>query len=330
MFIPVPFRSYEIFFYIYYPSFISCATIDNRVNITTCDLNIMASSDNVSRRLSRAESELKKRAFHEYARSTFDDRSARILEPSHLNVVRGEESRISRIRERFKDKPQKATLLRNVAKSRTELIRHLSTRTRKSSPICEQTEEGNDGQAKGAEALVDKIKVLANQVKEPVDEIKELLDKIKESTDEAKAPADNAKELLDKIKDLAHKVTEPVDKAKELVDTVKELGDKVKEPIDEFKVGVMYFKKEDDRQWRGEQYEDIDSSSGEFPNQKVKMDTILSNTVENRKLFERDEESIKYFHFPANHMEWIEVSFILLSDQDWLANCPIDGDKKIL
>ncbi|KAJ4865084.1 corA-like mg2+ transporter protein domain-containing protein [Trichoderma breve] len=89
---------------------------------------------------------------------------------------------------------------------------------------------------------------------------------------------------------------------------VKELGDKVKEPLDEFKVGVMYFKKEDDRQWRGEQYEDIDSSSGEFPNQKVKMDTILSNTIENRKLFERDEESIKYFHFPANHMGWIETA----------------------
>ncbi|KAH0531752.1 hypothetical protein TsFJ059_000543 [Trichoderma semiorbis] len=70
----------------------------------------------------------------------------------------------------------------------------------------------------------------------------------------------------------------------------------------------MYFEKEGDRQWRGKQYGDIDTSSGEFPNQKVKMDTILSKTAKNRKLFERDEKSIKYFHFPANHMEWIETA----------------------
>ncbi|KAL6795082.1 hypothetical protein J3E68DRAFT_450227 [Trichoderma sp. SZMC 28012] len=267
-------------------------------------------SDNVPRRLSRTESELKKRAFRDYARSTFDDRKDRRLGLPHLNVVQVEESRISKIKERFKDKPQKATLLENVAKSRTELIRHLSTRTKKSSPICEQREEGNDGQVKETKALVDKIKVLANEVKEPVDEIKELLDKMdemEESADSTKASADNAKELLHKIKHLAHKA-QPVDKAKELVDMVKELGDKIKEPLDEFKVGIMYFDKDGDRQWRGKQYEDIDSSSGEFPNQKAKMDTILSNTAKNRKLFERDKESIKYFHFPANHMEWIETA----------------------
>ncbi|KAK0763974.1 hypothetical protein N5P37_003367 [Trichoderma harzianum] len=268
----------------------------------------MASSDNVPRRLSRTESELKKRAFRDYARSKFDDRKDRRLGLPHLNVVKVEESRISKIRERFKAKPQKATLLENVAKSRTELIRHLSTRTKKRSPIYEETAEDNDGQGKETKALVDKIKVLANQVKEPVDEIKELLGKVEESTDEANASMNNAKELMDRVRTLAQKVTQPADKAKELVDTVEELGDLVKEPLDEFKVGIMYFKKENDRQWRGEQYEDIDSSSGEFPNQKVKLDTILSNTVKNRKLFERDEESIKYFHFPANHMEWIETA----------------------
>ncbi|KAL6830087.1 hypothetical protein V8C40DRAFT_286055 [Trichoderma camerunense] len=267
----------------------------------------MASSDNAPRRLSRTESELKKKAFRDYARSKFDDRKNRRLGLPHLNVVQVEESRISKIKERFKDKPQKAILLENVAKSRTELIRHLSTRIKKRSPIYEQTEEVNDGQAKETKALVDKIKVLVNQVKEPVDEIKELLDKVEESTDSTKASADNAKELLHKIKHLAHKAT-PADKAKELMDMVEELGDKVKEPLDEFKVGIMYFEKERDGQWRGEQYEDIDSSSGEFPNQKVKMDTILSNTAKNRKLFKRDKGSIKYFHFPANHMEWIEMA----------------------
>lgn len=282
-------------------------------------------SDNVPRRLSRIESE-KKGAFREYARSKFDDRNDRRPHLPHPNVVRDEENRISKIKERFKDKAQKVALLENVARSRAELIHYLSKRTKnaahRKSPLYEPVAEDDDEQANEMEELVDKIKLLANQVKEPIDEIKELVDKVKESTDEAKTPADNAKELMDQIKDLVHKVKEPVDKAKELVDKVKELGDKVKElgdkvkeSLDEFKVGIMYFEKEGDRQWRGKQYGDIDTSSGEFPNQKVKMDTILSNTAKNRKLFERDEKSIKYFHFPANHMEWIEVSAILLSDQ---------------
>ncbi|OPB38524.1 hypothetical protein A0O28_0016300 [Trichoderma guizhouense] len=277
-------------------------------------------SDNVPRRLSRIESE-KKGAFREYARSKFDDRNDRRPHLPHPNVVRDEENRISKIKERFKDKAQKVALLENVARSRAELIHYLSKRTKnaahRKSPLYEPVAEDDDEQANEMEELVDKIKLLANQVKEPVDEIKELVDKVKESTDEAKTPADNAKELMDQIKDLVHKVKEPVDKAKELVDKVKELGDKVKElgdkvkeSLDEFKVGIMYFEKEGDRQWRGKQYGDIDTSSGEFPNQKVKMDTILSNTAKNRKLFERDEKSIKYFHFPANHMEWIELPYL--------------------
>ncbi|KAF3068878.1 hypothetical protein CFAM422_007731 [Trichoderma lentiforme] len=292
------------------PVFIYCSTVKNRVDITSPDLIDMA-SDNVPRRLSRIESE-KKGAFREYARSKFDDRNDRRPHLSHPNVVRDEENRISKIKERFKDKAQKVALLENVARSRAELIHYLSKRTKnaahKKSPLYEPAAEGNDEQANEMEELVDEIKLLANQVKEPVDEIKELVDKVKESTDEAKTPADSAKELMDQIIDLVHKVTEPVDKAKELVDKVKELGDKVKEPLDEFKVGIMYFEKEGDRQWRGKQYGDIHTSSGEFPNQKVKMDTILSKTAKNRKLFERDEKSIKYFHFPANHMEWIETA----------------------
>lgn len=95
-------------------------------------------------------------------------------------------------------------------------------------------------------------------------------------------------------------------------ETVKDQVNKIREPIDEFRAGVMYFKKGKEGKWRGEQCKDVDPSSGDFPNQKINMDTILSDTAKNRKLFERDEWSIKYFHFPANHMEWIEVSIRLL------------------
>ncbi|UKZ47530.1 hypothetical protein TrVGV298_001750 [Trichoderma virens] len=82
------------------------------------------------------------------------------------------------------------------------------------------------------------------------------------------------------------------------------------EPVEEFKAGVMYFEKEDDKKWQGKQCADVDdgSSSGEFPNQKLKMSYVLSNTPNSLNLFKSDEKKIKYFHFPANHMEWIETA----------------------
>ncbi|KAL7947725.1 hypothetical protein V8C42DRAFT_315409 [Trichoderma barbatum] len=239
-------------------------------------------------RLLRAETDLKKRAFRDYARSAFDDRSDRRRKLQHLNVIKDEEKRINKIRDRFKSKgdESKLELLRNVAKSRENLIPHLLQRAKErnkydhksSAKLERQEEDASGGQVNG--------------IKELVDGIKELVDKANELVDEEGKPVNEIKELVGKVK-------EPVDKAKVLVDNAEEL-------VDEFKAGVMYFRREGDRKWRGEQYVDVDSSSGDFPNQKVKMDSILSNTAKNRKLFKSDEECIKYFHFPANHMEWIE------------------------
>lgn len=46
---------------------------------------------------------------------------------------------------------------------------------------------------------------------------------------------------------------------------------------------------------------------GQFPNQKVFIDDIL-NEEKNNLLMERcPENGIRYFHFPANNMSWIEV-----------------------
>ncbi|KAL7782785.1 hypothetical protein V8C37DRAFT_415420 [Trichoderma ceciliae] len=226
-------------------SFVLCAAIENYINIPASTLNIMASGS-VPARLSRSETELKKNSFRIYAKSKFDDRDDRRPLLPYLDVIQSEERRISKIRERFKDKTEKSKLLENVAESRKRLIQHLSEKTEKAiykgSPLDEQEAESSNG-------------------------------------------VEN-----------------------ELVDTVKELDEKVREPIDEFRAGVMYFKKVKEGEWRGEQCKDVDSSSGDFPNQKIKMDTILSDTAKNRKLFKRDGESIKYFHFPANHMEWIETA----------------------
>ncbi|KAK1240190.1 hypothetical protein MKX08_007632 [Trichoderma sp. CBMAI-0020] len=93
-----------------------------------------------------------------------------------------------------------------------------------------------------------------------------------------------------------------------LENEIKDVDEKIREPRDGFRAGVMYFKKVKEGKWYGEQCKDVDPPSGEFPNQKINMDTILSDTAKNRKLFKRDGESIKYFHFPANHMKWIETA----------------------
>jgi hypothetical protein len=78
------------------------------------------------------------------------------------------------------------------------------------------------------------------------------------------------------------------------------------EPPGEFKAGLMYFEKTPVGNWCGKKYEDDSLLSGDFPNQKMKMKDILSTT--NHQLFKCEPDKIKYFHFPANHMEWIEAS----------------------
>lgn len=204
----------------------------------------MASSS-VSALLRRSETELEKNAFRDYARSKFDGRDDRRPSLPYLHIIKSEEERIRKIRERFKDKEnsEKSYLLKNVSESRKTLIQHLSKKVKKSSLLNEQEAERSNG--------------LENEMNNPVNE-------------------------------------------------------KVKEPIDEFKAGVMYFERHEEGKWYGEQCKDVNSSSGNFPNQKITMDTILSDTAESRKLFKRDGARIKYFHFPANHMEWIEVSITLL------------------
>lgn len=315
VFIPARLRLYTALVGVYCMSFVLCAAIENYVDIPASTFSIMASGS-FPARLSRRETELKKNAFRDYARSEFDDRDDRRPDLPHLNVIESEERRISKIKKRFKDNTEKLKLLGNVAGSRKSLIQHLSKNTRKethrASPLNEQEAESSNGLENEIKDLVNKIKDLVDQVTEPVDGIKELVDKAKGPADMVKELMDHVKEVMCKVKEPVDKVKEPVDKAKELVDTVKELCEKIREPIDEFRAGVMYFKKVEEGKWRGEQCQDVDPSSGDFPNQKIKMDTILSDTAKNRKLFKRDGQSIKYFHFPANHMEWIEVSIGLL------------------
>jgi hypothetical protein len=76
-----------------------------------------------------------------------------------------------------------------------------------------------------------------------------------------------------------------------------------------FRVGVMHFEEEKDGSgFHGTSYHNGDMYSAEFPNQKVSIHDVLYNEEHNPFTCEKDR--IKYLHFPANHMGWIEVTML--------------------
>jgi hypothetical protein len=89
--------------------------------------------------------------------------------------------------------------------------------------------------------------------------------------------------------------------------------DDVEEPLHEFRAGVMHFEKTGigaASGWRGTdfKYESVygeELYSEKFPNQKIRMEDFLNHQDHNPFAVEPDR--LKYFHFPANHMGWIEV-----------------------
>jgi len=70
--------------------------------------------------------------------------------------------------------------------------------------------------------------------------------------------------------------------------------------------GVMYFKRSSDGQtWIGTECEGIEGGA-KFPDQKTKVETILGG--KDCKIDKTcPPNTLRYIHFPANNMEWIEV-----------------------
>ncbi|KAJ8108601.1 hypothetical protein ONZ43_g6374 [Nemania bipapillata] len=88
-----------------------------------------------------------------------------------------------------------------------------------------------------------------------------------------------------------------------------------REALDGFKAGVMHFKKEESgNSWKGFSPSNYDAS---YPNQKLTMRKILAPGDDNPLSANgSDEEELRYFHFPANNMEWIEKAMTILYGDD--------------
>jgi hypothetical protein len=70
---------------------------------------------------------------------------------------------------------------------------------------------------------------------------------------------------------------------------------------DEIKAPVIFFK--------NSRPHNIPGVENIFPNQKVPISTLLAEDEDSNPLMQPcEDEMIRYFHFPANNMIWVEVS----------------------
>ncbi len=78
------------------------------------------------------------------------------------------------------------------------------------------------------------------------------------------------------------------------------------EPLEGFKAGVMHFEKCEGG-WEGVDYRHPNPAYNTrgFPDQKISVDDLINNPDHNA--FTHKGDRLKYFHFPANHMHWVEV-----------------------
>ncbi|KAM0813428.1 hypothetical protein AB5N19_13422 [Seiridium cardinale] len=77
------------------------------------------------------------------------------------------------------------------------------------------------------------------------------------------------------------------------------------EPYYGFKAGAMYFRRAPDGTLVGDKSDDP-RYIGNFPNQKLPMKDMLAKSGDNPLTQTCPENTVRYFHFPSNNMEWIE------------------------
>ena len=81
------------------------------------------------------------------------------------------------------------------------------------------------------------------------------------------------------------------------------------EPLYGLKASAMYFKRVEGEEsaWGGWTSDHISYGGSTFPNQKIAMHKILEGTADNPLTERCPVDCIRYFHFPTNNMDWIEV-----------------------
>lgn len=80
--------------------------------------------------------------------------------------------------------------------------------------------------------------------------------------------------------------------------------------LNDLTANVIYFKKASEEQ-HPEPFDHPAFSAANFPNQKVPLQSLLSPDKDSNPLmWDCEPDMIRYFHLPANNMEWVEVRII--------------------
>jgi hypothetical protein len=88
--------------------------------------------------------------------------------------------------------------------------------------------------------------------------------------------------------------------------------------LNDLNSNVVYFKRMGDSLYpQPYDHPELDDT---FPNQKVPLSLLLSQSDENPLTWKCEKEMIRYFHIPANNMPWIEVSPLQLYANVWTTN----------
>lgn len=86
------------------------------------------------------------------------------------------------------------------------------------------------------------------------------------------------------------------------------------DPGDDFKAGFLFFQKYKTG-WKKATYHGHGFDKHEkFPNQKISVNEALYDKKHNPFSETKDDDGmrhLKYIHLPANHMRWVEVSFLI-------------------
>lgn len=74
-----------------------------------------------------------------------------------------------------------------------------------------------------------------------------------------------------------------------------------------FKAYVMHFRREEGTGYIG-YTQKHDKYIGTYPDQKISVHELLEEANNNPLTATPDENTLRYFHLPTNHMRWVEVS----------------------
>ncbi|KAK7409062.1 hypothetical protein QQX98_008766 [Neonectria punicea] len=216
------------------------------------------------------------------------------INPETRTRVDHEIERIQQTRAKFSSDENKKVLVQCLSDYRLAWKQEVAARM---SEYKDETEKGERRETEDAERFRDEAKLL-NQVSP---ELQELTNKANEC-DRHKKKYQRGREVLERVsRAISSGTWIEQEQTNESLPTTKS------EDLYDLKAGVIYLKRTNPgSDWLGHTVDCPLLGESKFPNQKIMVNDILNATEENPLMSPCDKDTIRWFHFPSNNMEWIE------------------------